>query len=310
MDPTIRKQIAKRVAHSLKRQLARTADPIDLTEAAMDVVELEWDMHFEEAGIASIPESLREPGDEPVDVRALAESRISRPPLSRESIQPVPAPEKRLITMPGDAEFSAPPDVSDKPKRGVLSAMEFQRRPVTQAGANIPEREYWDYATLAEAITKNTPDKISFRGTREDGPVTLPAIRNVMCQIGQGNVVLTYRHPAVAENVSGNVTVDLIAKHAFSTYDREVDVDKAMDSIMRQLEGMYRWRPDSMQPVTGPEPGPLRLDMKTQPGAYHEERFEPGQHAGLSSDQIRQSALNRVSRDNDSLAPEGRRFNR
>ena len=331
MRQALKDQICRAILTTVKRTAGR--DPIEIAERIGDAVELIYDMHAEESGIASIPPALQEP--EAWDMDKMEPAKPPRPtldiPPSRRAVMAPPAaPGGKLIALPGDPEF-AQAKPADLPERKVISALDFQRRAIDRPGANVSEKQYWSEFDLIEAVNQNTPDQVEFEVEGPEGyPIKLKAIKNVINQQGMGSVVLTYRHPSVSEQTDGNVTVDLIAKVPFSLYAKEVDIDLAMDGpkgIMMQLQGMYKARPSSMAPVAGPEPAMLsRSSLRTSPmqdGVEVSSEYDdngrlvnPGGRIERDSDgnyiprsgEVYERSSKGMRQNNDSLAPIGHRF--
>ncbi len=309
-------RLCKAIHTTLRKYVGR--DLIFTTERIMDAVEWLWDMESEEVGIASVPEAMRE---QPWDLHRNAPAepaRVERPPLPKGAIVPAStAPSKGTIIVPGDPEFKVPREkikeaLDTAPRsnigHGIVRSVGIKRR--ERPGANLTEAQYWDYTDLNDVIMKNTPVEVEFQTEGPTGPITLKAVRNTKCQIGLGNVILSYKHPSMADDTEnhsagGRVVWSLAAQESFSLYQKEFNFNEVLEKIMDQLRGLYRARPDSMEPQSGPEPGPLRLDMRTQAGESYSDNFEVG--AGLVEDPSG-TVQRRVTQSNNSLAPPGRRF--
>lgn len=305
MNQPLKDKLCKAIHTVLKRSAGR--DPVDVAERIGDAVELIVDMETEEVGISGVPLELR-------DVETFKDSwGVSQPspdklrkidiPQARGAVEPADPSAKRMLVVPGDPEFNQTKP-ADLEKKKTISAVDFKRKP-GRPGANLAEVQHWDYADLTKAVLDNTPESVEFDVEAPQGIVKLKCLRNTHCQIGMGNVLLTYKHPQVSDNVTGRVTVDLVAKHPFSMYSKDIDIEKAMADIMVQLRGMYRMRPDTMEPSSGPEPGALRLDMNTQPGDHYGSAMEPG---AVMVQDPRSVVRDQLRRSNDALAPVGRRF--
>jgi hypothetical protein len=304
MDQALKDKICRTVYDRLKNP--KTKDLMALADRIADDIELVWRMETEESGIASVTPD-QEAGSI-WDMDDMQPVNMLAPPVPRGAIvsrdPKLPPKEGRLLVLPGDKEFaeSKPPEI--KP-RNTVSAIDIRKRSQKRPGANVPETQFWDYGDLTEQILAHTNEKITFEIVGPEGePMTLPAIRNVVSQIGMGSVVLSYRHPSVSLDVTGAVTLDLIAKKSFSLYDKELDFDAAMESIMVQLHGMYRVRPEHMEPQSGPAPGPLRAGRSNPMG----DAARIDINAGETYADPKGDALRALRQGNDSLAPQGRRF--
>jgi hypothetical protein len=327
MDQNLKDQICRAVALTLGKMRGR--DPIDIADKIGDTVELLVDMNSQESGVASMPPDMAQ---DTWDVKANspAEPR-QRPtldiPRSPQSVVPVRenggSVQKRLITMPGDPGYSESKP-ADLPKQRIISAIDIQRRPITRPGSNVRSKQYWDEATLIETIQKNTPAEVQFEMAFPDGHKEMaPAIQNVINQQGMGNVLLTYRHPAVdARNDF------LVAFVTLSLYEEAFDFGEIMDGpngIMEQLKGKYKIRPEKMEPTVGPEPAQLSsrtlssspmsdgVEISVETGSDGR-LVNPGGHVQVNPDgsYIRQSGeiyrrITEGQRDNNAaLVPKGR----
>lgn len=309
-----RKDLICRAIFQTLRRSSGISDPVGLSERIADNIEFAIDLDTQPDGIAEIPADMRDAAflrdhkssDGPDEVE-----KIQLAPPPRNAIVPASPKAKSMIVMPGDREFKEAGDRRINPtevaKRPLITAPTQLSRPRRQA-SNSPEVQHWDYAELSDAVNKNTPDSITFDIDGPEGrPVKIRVEKNVMTQQGMGTVILSYKHPQVSASVSGNVTVDLIAKVPFSLYTKEIDLQDAMEGpkgIMAQLQGMYRYR-ESMPAPRTVDPGPLRIDMKNQPGEDYKSDFTPGESPVDPYGKV----LEGVRRANDSAAPAGKRFN-
>jgi hypothetical protein len=168
-----------------------------------------------------------------------------------------------------------------------------------------------------EAINANTPDPLWFESVNDKGEtVRLKSIRNIHFMPGIG-ANLTYRHPSVEEgggSEPGVTKLPLVAQYAFSLYDKELDISKALygptepgkpSCIVDQLRGMYRPRNPQMAPAVMGPPPVLRIDEDA--GMQDHARIGDVQ-PGVVIDNPRGAVVRDVSRSNDALAPVGHRF--
>ncbi len=328
MNQRMKDQIAKVVFKTVSNAIARgPIDAIDLSERVLDGVELVYDMHTEEAGIASIPEALRadnsafaphpawdhrenSPG-EPEDNRP----HFLAPPPTKQSVTPVAqAKPASVIVLPGDPGFSTNPSATQKDdtaRPGLVRAS--LKKTVRRPASNAPQKQYWDEAELMQTILANTPEKIVFEITRADGaPFKVSAERNVQNKQGLGSVVLTYKDPRFGEG--GNVVMQ--SNVPFSLYDESVDFDAALESTAKQLSGLYQDR-------SGGNPEPTAFGPPPNLGAYMQNGMPGGNvrididrddmgraividsplHADRGADRVLQSILSTVKRGNSGLVP-------
>lgn len=311
-------QIAKAIYTTLKNVFRRNPAPdlIDLSDRLVDAVELVHSMHSEEVGIADVPRSLQDASDaslaphRPVSTEWPLEVDRERPrvepaPPARNAVVKADSPKSALV-LPGDPEFNDP--TPKKPMR-IL-------RPTSSPVKKELEKPCWEEADLINAILSATPEKVDVDvKDREGRTVRLTMNRNVHNQAGMGSVLLTYVHPQVNTQPADASTIIPMGKWSFSVFKSEIDINEAMNGdkgIMIQLKGAYSARPESMVPDSGPEPGPLRLDMRNQPGDFHSEHLVPGQKQladpYVRNNEILQQTLQRERKENDSLAPMGHRF--
>ena len=305
----------------LKRHFAvsKNGDAIALSERLLEATELVYNFEHEDSGIAEVPVDLqeigrqelpevrfREPLDEPRSFPYKEQrAEVLAPPSPKNAVVPQRHPQngeppKSLLTLPGDPGFNEtkPADL-DKDKKKVISASAM-RRP-TRRPSNAPELPHWSEWDLSNELSKETPEDLVIEATDRQGTLRkITVSRNVHVQAGLGTVSLTYKHASVADS-DGFLT----AKHGFSVYDRELHITDAMDDIRAQLAGQYRAKPETMEPVAGPDPGPLRLDMRNQPGDYYESTLQAG--AAMVQDPVATVKAG-VRQDNDRLAPAGSRF--
>lgn len=314
MQQALKDRLCKAIHLTLTRSAGR--DPIDVTERIADAVELLLDIANEDSGIATVPEDLRTqaPAETPWDFRrnqpaAEAEKpstppkpRLVNPPPARGATElsaPAPKVSSSVIALPGTPEY-AEADPSKKESRTVITAVEVRRKTGNKPGAQVAAPQ-WADGDLMDTVIQNTPETIEFEPDGLEGKVALRAKKNCHCLPGIG-AELTYKHEAVSDNDGF-----LIAKHSFSIYDKELDIDAAIDDILRQLKGKYRPRNEKMEPDSGPEPGPLRLDMRSQPGERVRieltDRDRIAGPEGTGADMV----LRDIRRSNDALAPAGRR---
>jgi hypothetical protein len=181
-------------------------------------------------------------------------------------------------------------------------------RPTNKPKPKARELPKWEEADLIDAIAKATPSEIAIdTHDRQGRPRRLIVKRNILNQAGMGSVLLTYKHPAINDTPADASTIVPMSKVPFSIYDAEIDIEKAMASTAAQLKTAYGPKPEHMEPSSGPEPGPLRLDMQNQPGEYYGEQYIPGQ--AMVADPVA-VMIEAARRENDALAPSGSRFNK
>jgi hypothetical protein len=232
--------------------------------------------------------------------------------------------------MPGDADFQSDPRVATAVQE--TGRIKAKRRPIIRPSSNSPQKQYWTEADLIAEIDKNTPAQIPFDIERADGsPFRIVAEKNIRNQQGLGSVVLTYKDARVGEG--GHIP--LFAQHPFSVYDEEADIKTAMESIAKQLVGIYRDRsggtPDPV--AVGAEPDLNIIRAKISAGAADKGNIDPRLGVGDAAvvslspgqrvtgqthvpyeqrahDQILQTVLQQQKSANSSLAPAGRRFDK
>ena len=317
-------QMAKAIHATLQSYFRRNqkSDLVVLSEKLLDTVELVHSMQTEESGIAAVPESWQDTGDRSlapvqpaVDWPLEAERSRERP-----NVQPPPAARNAVVS----PESRSPIILKDDPEfNETLQGKVVGRtpvkilRPTAAPRKKESEKPVWEEGDLINRINEATPAFVEFETANREGKmVRIRCNKNIHNQAGMGSVLLTYVHPQINTQPADASVIIPMAKVPFSVYMPEIDIETAMNGpngIMVQLKGMYRARAENMEPTSGPDPGPLRLDMRTQPGDYHAEAFTPG--VGQTADPyqrdnaILQGALNRERRENDSLAPQGHRFN-
>ena len=317
MDPVFKNEIAKFTYQTIKQYVARNPKPdlIDLNERIIDAVELAYNMHTEESGIADVPESLQDVSDRslpPVeevvwDIQKLEpvreRPRVTPPPKAVGAVVPRdPSP----LVLPGDPQFKETLDGKQVGKQPLKIL-----RPTVAPRKKELEKPVWDEGDLINAILSSTPQEIEFdTHNREGQTVRLKVQRNVHNQAGMGSVLLTYKHAAINDQPADASTIILMAKVPFSVFQQEIDIETAMNGptgIMQQLYGMYRARGEHMEPQSGPEPGPLRLEMgRGTMGDSYGESFQPGASTVQNPQNV---IIDRQRKENDSLAPQGHRFN-
>ena len=326
MNKPLKDALAKGVHKVIMRSVSRggAIDPIGLAEDILDNVELLVDMAYEDSGIGSMPGGMAGQAavagelaqEGPVwDVRANAPSadperpHFLAPPQTSKAITAVPpgaAGRASVLVMPGDPDFNkALPGDTVRP--GAVRASMKRTRPGANRG---PAKQFWDEGDLIDAIIKNTPEDIAFDMRRLDGtPFRIVAKRNVLNMPGIG-ASLTYLDPR-----GGNAVPP--AKHPFSIFDEEIDIQKGIESISKQLAGIYVDRSGGApSPVAvGPEPN-LHDYMRTGiPGGtvgISIDRDDNGRARNVSSqplnapkdqDSILQSILDSARRSNNSMVP-------
>ena len=322
MEQSLKDKFARYIHKSLEKGLKKTQDAILLTEDLLDVIEIVYDMETEESGVASVPEVIRK------DVGALG---VTPPPapssLVHKSVATDPGEGKGVILMPGDPGYAEakPPDA----ERKVFSAGSVKRRALVNARrpSNLTETPKWADSELIALVNENTPEFIDFEPEGMPG-VSLRAHKNVLNQAGLGSVLLTYKHAAVGDNMgSGAVEGQgvslglLVARVPFSVYDETQDIENALEGpkgVKAQLKGMYKARPETMEPSSQGEAlplgrGGLRFDTSSLPmGDHHEEHFTHGlaatsdPHADRGSDSILREAMKNLAGSNSRLVPPGR----
>jgi hypothetical protein len=340
MDQRLKDQFAKGIYQVLKRNVPQDK-AVDLSEKLLDTIELLYDMANEEAGIASVPDVLRQ--DPPLDVDMDEITQDTRPhfltpPPAKESATQVNRTEgKRLIAMPGDKDFKQPPGEDGTIKPGKVRASMVKQKAMVRPGSNAPQKQHWAESDLIQTIVDNTPDVIPFDIADPNGnAVRIVAKRNVINKQGLGSVVLTYKDDRMADTGSDKNVLTLVAQVPFSLYDEEQDFDESLTGdrgIIAQLQGIYRDRSSGVSdPVAvGPEPDMNMIRARISAGAAQggkiDSKIGVGDAARIeldpslrisgnthvsyeerSRDAILQSALQQARRGNDSLAPAGKRF--
>jgi len=329
MDKSLKDRFAKHIYKSLERQLKRTQDPIVLSEDIVDAVELIYDIVHEQEGIASVPTSLQGP-----TLDRAESSRVDTPPpprgaLVHKDVATDPGEAKPVILMPGDPGFSD--TTPNEVERKVFSAGSGVRRRATsnpRKPSNLVETPKWDVSDLISLIDQNTPDTIEFTPDGMEGSkVVIVARKNIQNQVGMGSVLLTYKHAAVGDNTGGgavegkSVSLGLLtARVPFSVYDETQDIGNAIDGpkgITVQLRGMYKARPETMEPFlsgSAPRLGPGMAGVDPM-GDSLEERLTPGlksvsdPYASKGDDSILREHLLNLSRSNAGLVPSGKGSN-
>ncbi len=318
-------QLGRAYLKILKRH-APGVDAIGLSERLIEAAELIHDINTEEAGIADLPVDLASLGPvsrEPREVRdepRTSPPKIASPPPAQNAVVAAVSQSQRIL-LPSDPEFAqalAGQGLGLNGNKKIISASEI-RRPVRRA-SNLPEVEYWSPADLIQTIIQNTPEELEIQTEdREGHPRKITVQRNTHNNAGLGTVTLTYKHASVTET-DGFLT----ARHAFSVNTKDIDIEAAMENIKAQLGGMYQPKPASMEPQSGPDPGPLRLQNAAMIDR-HEDRFEPGMNPGghvyerepvgeekgrwhSDASVVVPKLRSSLSRQNDQLAPVGRRF--
>ena len=321
MEKSLKDRFAKHIYKSLERQLKRTQDPIILSEDVVDAVEWIYDIVHESEGIAAVPPSLQGPTLDPPPP--------PRGALFHKDVATDPGEAKSVILMPGDPGYSdaLPPEV----ERKVFSAGSGVKRRAASSSrkpSNLVETPKWEVSDLIALIDRETPATIEFTPDGMEGSkVVLVAHKNILNQAGLGSVLLTYKHAAVGDNTGGGavegqgVSLGLLtARVPFSVYDETQDIDSAIDGpkgIKVQLRGMYKARPETMDPVAGgsaPRLGPGRAGADPM-GDSLDERLVPGfqstsdPYADRGSDSILREHLLNLANSNKGLVPPGRGLN-
>jgi hypothetical protein len=270
MRPELEDKLGRTITSALRRAMSRSKDPIVVSEIILSSVVSVIDMETEESGIGVMPADMEINWDEVKKATAASPMRPKRdiPSAPAAVVPPSGNRPASVLVLPGDPGFDDTKP-KDLPKgRRVISSADVQRTPPKRPGANVPERQYWDEATLMATILENTPEKFDLEIPTPDGVKVIPMVRNIHNQQGMGSVVLTYRYPQISEMVTGDVTVDLIAKRPFSLYDENCDFEDAFHGpkgIMPQLLGMYgRCFGAAPEPLYTAEPPPLSASMLSQ----------------------------------------------
>lgn len=292
------------------RKHAPSINAIALSERLLEAAELIVDMNVQESGIAALPMDFRDLG-EPKDEPRAAPPEVIAPPTPRNAVIQQPDRSKTsMLVLPGDPGFNdSKPEDLGKNKR-VVSAPEL-RRP-TRRPSNAPEIPFWSEFELLEMIARETPKELTIdTNDREGRPRRLIVKQDVHNNAGQGTVTLSYKHESVADN-DGYLT----AKAQFSLYDKEIDISAAMEDLKEQLAGKYSPKPASMAPTeSGPEkPLAMLLHEAGENSAGMRDEIREGFQPGYAStadpygDDQKNVIKAGLRRQNDQLAPAGRRF--
>ena len=165
--------------------------------------------------------------------------------------------------MPGDPGFNKPNGLKDSK----VKAFPLKRVSPTTSPIKAPPRKWWSSETLIQALNENTPPTIQF--TPEESKSVITATRNILNQEGFNCVYLEYAHESASRELggigrgmdgspTGAPNLPAVARTCFTLFDKELDMETAMGSIIKQLRGMYRPRPQSLVPSMPPD-RPLRI---------------------------------------------------
>lgn len=187
------------------------------------------------------------------------ETGVKPPPVA-------PSGASSMIAMPGDPEFEQAERALGKPQ-DLRSAGRVSNLGQSKQAA-MSDTIYWDLPDLIKSLEEKTPAQFTFIPLGCDESVKVLARRNIQSQImtvGPHLVRLEYSNPGVADDYStvdasgqlDEVKIGLKATHMFSCNMQELDIERAMDLIERQLQGLYAPRSESMEPE-GRDPGPIQ----------------------------------------------------
>jgi len=244
--------IARRISRSMG--VDQDAAMVVANEIREDINEQIWmDSEDEGNGIRPITQG-REP------------ERPTAPPPPANIMAPVePQPVKsgKLILTPDDPEFKKPDGLKDTKVR----SFPLRRVAPTTTPTKAPARKWWSSETLIQALSENTPAEIQF--TPEGSKNVITAVRNILNQEGMDCVYLEYAHAAASRELgnigrasdgspTGAPNLPAVARVCFTLYDKELPLPESMESIMTQLRGMYKPRPQTLIPALPPD-RPLRV---------------------------------------------------
>lgn len=268
-----RDMLAKFILDGLRK--TERADPIVRTEILLDRVDLFLQTQTEESGVGVLSSTPlnSEVIDYPVKVDANARQMAAPqpPPVAPAAVLRAPSadpdPEK-LVAMPGDKEFS---EYSGSVN---LNKVRPRRKPHTQS-----TRPQWDAGDLIRAIEDYFPKEIAFTPNGMPQTVKVVANRNILNMPSNDLIRVEYASSQVNEGGGGvqqtegipdqPVVFGLTARWTFSLFDAEQDFEGALrgkdKGIIDQLRGLYKPRGRSMEPNSGPDPGPLRFNMDNEP---------------------------------------------
>ena len=235
----------------------RDMDPITLSEKVAERIMWMQEDSGEDAGTAPSVAAAKEKSYQP------PKREIPRPPIPSQEGQ-------RLVIGPDDPEFAkAEAQFKIEHEKPIQARRVSQLATPTGAQNRDSSVQYWTVETLSDFCHKNFPVRVAFTPDGlppEAKAVAIRDVKAVIHTIPPNGVRVIYRPSNEGDGgihlgtdvgeVAGvsQVNIPRAATILFSCGDADIDVQRAMASITDQLRGIFRVRPQNMEPGYLPPP--------------------------------------------------------